>query len=305
MLLWKVRYHQIRRDLSWMFFVLVLLTGSLFEFLFNYSTADTTAVTGAIALLLLLIHNNRNDLRFLFKHAPVAQLQLTLEYQAFLLPFTLPALWGKAWLYGILLHLFALLLVCFKPPQRERLRYRFLGEKIPALHFEWIAGIRSSFVWLSLLLLITLLLSPVKLFPLFGIWLVAGLIQNFYSQNESIQMLNASGMRINEFLHKKAAFASWMVLLFSLPTLLINMLFQADSLIMDVLFLLYLCTAIATVVFIKYYFYFPKSKANGTIASLLLVNAVIFFPYLLPLLFLFAYMQYKKARTHLMPYSYD
>jgi hypothetical protein len=107
MLLWKIRYFQIKHDIGWLLFPLLALAMAASYFFFYQATSPPHYFAIAVCIGIALLHQNRKDYFFLYKHINHPYWQINLEYHLLALPFSLPALFGKEFTGLFLLLVFS------------------------------------------------------------------------------------------------------------------------------------------------------------------------------------------------------
>ena len=303
MQLLKLRYFQIKRDLGvWVFLLAILATG-LTVFMCDRKDRVPYIFIGVCVMTLYNHYHRRKDLNFLKRYVQNHKVQISLNYLISILPITVGLAISKQW-YLLLLCVSATASLPFIGTSDKHLRLQFINRYIPSTQFEWISGLRRSFALIVLVLIVTLMLSPVKLFPLIGLFILNSIFAGFYYEFEPRYMLNPSSLSNSEFLQRKVAFTWRMILYISLPVLLINCVFEQDMIAANAFYLIGFMIMAAGMVYLKYAQYEPGEQLKPTADSLFLALGVLV-PYLLPLSLLIAWNNRKKAIQHLSNYFND
>lgn len=305
-----IRYRQLLRNLKGFGTYTPLLFGITFYLCYASFRIYKMEIYSIhlIALLFLLcfsIQLNRKDKFFLFLHVSHFRREVFLEYVLLTLPFSITALFTEAWyLYPIFLFLlFCLPYISYSLIKRTRLKN--LSQLIPVYNFEWISGIRKSYVYLIPLYIAALSLSWFRILPLILCWLITVIITSFYSECEPINMLKEGGQNSNHFLRKKLVQHSKLLLLIFLPIVIINFIFNPEYYLLIPLFLLMQLVLVWFAISMKYGMYRPlqNSSANNILLSFVTLGSVL--PFFLPIPLLMTLFYYNKAKSNLIYYLND
>jgi hypothetical protein len=164
------------------------------------------AVPGVVGLLVLYMHRQRGDLRFLTTVAPGFRPWLALEYGLLALPAALVLLGlgavGAAWLTLGLTPLAA-----WAPPARDRSRTRQRRSLFRSEAFEWVSGLRATqgvVLW-PVLLGLAAWQQPQPLGPVLALvgWLL--LLLPLYGTPEPASMLALAAPNPAAFLRRRLA----------------------------------------------------------------------------------------------------
>lgn len=298
MQLLTIRYYQAKRDLGiWTLIIAIALFYLAFEITGNTNLKTIVAVPVITWLGLISHFNNRRDLNFVARYFHRPRLQIILNYNLFTLPISLGLILNGHWIVSLLLHVS----VCFIGLIRfkgQLMRLAFITTKIPAKHFEWISGVRNHFYSIAILLLLSVILSPVKLFGIVPLFLLNSIFTSFYNYNEPIHMLNPGNFSAQNFLREKASFNSRMTLYFNLPLLAINSLFNHDAFVFNVLFLIVFMLIATTTVYLKYGAYKPNQNSTYRLEYFFLFSPLVT-PWLLPISIFIFYSARRKAVDNL------
>ncbi len=299
----KLRYFQARRDLSYWVLIIAAAVFYVSKEVSELPALQGLYYTGLVSLLLYSYHLNRKDLNFLAKYFKNHKMQICLNYNLLVLPVTTAFALSSNWWLALLLHLLVSL-TGFSGFKSGSFKLLFVSRYIPASQFEWISGVRKNFLLLCLLLVLTLILSPVKLFGLVALLLFNFVFLGFYNFFEPLLMLNPENLLPRDFLRKKISFLSNVLLCVNLPLLFINFLFNQEVLWFNIGFLFALLLLASSSVYIKYANYRPNESLRVSI-DFLVLTASIFLPYLIPLGLLICFSSRKKAIANLSNYTDD
>lgn len=287
-----IRYYQIKRNLGFLFLVLLPLFTGLSYFFFNNKQELGYYVAALILYLFYTFHKNRKDILFACKHFNAAKWQIATEYQLFLLPVSIPSLFTRYWYCFPVMHLVVLCIPFAELKTNLQPKLLFLS-RLFKKDYMFISGIRRTILILLPLFLLALVLSPLKLFPLVALFLVNATVFTFYEHNESVQMLQASHQTPKQFLSEITMSAVFKLTAINVPVLLINSLFNADVLLFNLYFLGYILLMMVTVISMKYADYGYRKEKNNFQIKLMVMVMGLFIPYLSILGLVF----YVQART--------
>lgn len=299
----KIRYFQLKRDLGFLFFVLVALASCVSFLVFNYQKQIGLYVVGIILYLFYNFHKNRGDTAFINKHFESATIQIVIEYQLFLLPFSIPCLFTAYWYCFFALHIFTFLLPFIDIKTKIQFKYEF-ATRLFKNDYVFVSGVRRNLLLLIILFLLALALSPLKLFPLVALFLFNNIIFSFYEINESIQMLQASQQTSKQLIASSLSSGAWKMIMVNFPVLVINSLFNTDLWLFNMYFLAYNILILATVIALKYENYQYKNSVNNHKIKLIVMILGLFIPYLFPLAIIF-YIQSRASAIKNLNYYLD
>lgn len=305
MQLLKIRYYQIKNDLGFLFWVIAAIVAALSYFFFNKTDNKQFYFLVSIIFVLVRFHTSRKDLSYVLKHVENSIKQLITEYQLFLLPFSIPSLFTPAWYFFFIIHAAGFIVPFIKIGSGNIVWFPNLSKYIPTAQFEWIAGIRKNWLALLICILIALILSSVKLFPLVALCLVNTAIMSFYTEGESRQMLTANSYSPKEIMLSKIIFSIKIVLLINLPVVIINSIFNQDFIFINCLFLMYSCLVMAFAVACKYNAYKPNTSFESISIQFAFVFLALILPQFMILTVFLTYYYYHKAIKNLSYYTND
>lgn len=293
MQLLKIRYFQLKRDLGFLFFVIVALASGVSYLVFNHKQQIGLYAAGIIVYLFFSFHKNRRDIAFISKHFDKAKSQLLIEYQLFLLPVSVPCLFTNYWYCFFVLHLFVLAIPFLNIKSKYSFKFSFITRLFKD-DFIFISGVRRNFISLIILFLLALTLSPLKLFPLVALFLFNNVVFSFYEANESVQMLQASQHTPKQLMASLLNSGVKKMVLVNFPILLINSIFNPDLWMFNMYFFAYNILILATVIALKYESYQYKNSVSNHQIKLIVMILGLFIPYLFPLAIIF-YVQSRAG----------
>jgi len=288
----KIRFFQLKRDLGFLFFVIIALASCISFLVFNHQKQVGFYAAGIVVYLFYNFHKNRRDIAFVAKHLEKAQSQILAGYQLFLLPVSIPCLFTNYWYCFFILHLF----VCIVPFLNIKSKYSFKFSFITSFFkddYIFISGVRRNLVLLIILFLLALALSPLKLFPLVALFLFNNVMFSFYEANESVQMLQASQQTPKQLMASLLNSGVKKMVLINFPILLINSIFNPDLWMFNMYFFVYNVLILASVIALKYESYQFKTSSSNHQIKLIVMILGLFIPYLFPLAIIF----YAQSRA--------
>lgn len=303
MQLLRLRYYQVSRDLGYWVPILAIVASYAAYELSSVSDLYSWCLAGVVAFIFYSYHSQRRDVGFVVRYFERGTLQMILNYQLTALPVTVALLSRVRILPAISLHIF-LTLLPFLVWRSRPARISFLTRWIPAEHFEWIAGLRRSFVALIVFYLLAVVLSPVKLFGIMALFAFNFIILGFYSVFEPRMMLNPEHLPVRRFLARKVNFVCAAIVILNLPLVAVNSFCHPEVLTMNAGFFAAFLLLGACGVYIKYAAYDPSGSIPISVDMLVLVLSV-FIPYLLPLSVIIYFSVKKRAVKNLLEYSDD
>jgi hypothetical protein len=300
----KIRFYQLKRDLGILFFPIVALASCISYFAFNHPEKVGLYVVAIITYLFYSFHKNRGDLSFIYKHFNSAKTQIITEYQLFLLPLSIPVLLTSYWYFFFVLHALVCLIPFVDTTRKIQFKFLFITRYFKN-DYIFISGIRKNLFVLVPLLLIALLLSPLKLFPLVALFIFNAVVFSFYEVNESVQMIQASNKVPKQFLSGLLTSAAVKLAIVNVPVLIVNTVFNFDLFLFNLYFLIYNLLMLATVIVLKYADYQYKKQGNSIQIKLIIMILGLFIPYLSPLTLIFYFQSRAEAIKNLNNYLDD
>ena len=304
MQLLKIRFYQLKRDLGILFFPLLALASCISYFAFNHTEKVGLYMIAIITYLFYSFHKNRGDLSFAYKHFNSAKTQIITEYQLFLLPVSIPVLFTSYWYSLFILHMLVFAIPLIDVKHKIQFKFLFLTQYFKN-DYIFISGIRKNLFVLIPLILIAVVLSPLKLFPLVALFIANAVVFSFYEVNESVQMIQASNKTPKQFLSSLLSSAVIKLVIVNAPVLIVNTLFNFDLFLFNLYFLLYNLLMLATVIVLKYADYQYKKQGNSIQIKLIIMILGLFIPYLSPLTLIFYIQSRAEAIKNLNNYLDD
>jgi hypothetical protein len=312
MQLLTVRYIQLKRELRSLGIIYTLLLVCMYALLVyftyrGYSASINGALicTAMMSALCYTIHITRTDKTFVYTHLTQPRKQLCLEYSVLVFPFAITSMFTTHWYFFFLLIgiIACIPYVTFSVKQHTYLKN--ISRIIPSYNFEWISGFRKSFLTLLPIYACALGVSWFKIAPLVFLFILSTSISAMYAECEPLHIVAIGNLSPRAFLRKKMSSHSLLLVLFFLPVLVINTLFNTDYWFINLFFmgtqLALLCLAIT----LKYTMYVPNKNLSANSIILGIVSAGCVIPFLLPIPTLMALRYYKKAKQNLTHYLYD
>ncbi len=303
MQLLKIRYYQLKRDLSYWVIIIAVLLFFVAKLISAHSLLYSWGFTGSVLALLYLFHVSRKDTTFALNFLKQGAWQMAVNYSVTVIPISIGFLVTANGLCALVLQL-GVIGMAFLKPSITSLRIKTFTSFIPPQHFEWISGLRKQFYLLLLLLLLACILSPVKLFATVGLFLLNTSLLSFYILHEPLLMLNPKRLSVTDFLKEKIQFAIKVIAILNIPILLVNSFFQPDVWVFNLVFLLGFFALTAATIHIKYADYTPNETIGFKI-DFLILYAGIFLPYVLLIGIFILISNRKKAMINLNYYLND
>jgi len=300
----KIRWYQIKRDLGILVVPIVFGLFGLSFFAFNHEKQIGHYVAMAIVYLFYHFHKTRTDISFAEKHFIHPKQQFIIEYQLAALPITLACLFSAYWYCFFLIHLALIGIPFITIKAMKPAKFMLISKRLKT-DFVFISGIRKHFFSLLILIIVSLILSFVKLFPLVTLFLVNSILYSFYDTNESVQLLQSSKATPKQHVNQVFWSGAIKLIAINVPVLCINTLFHFDLLFFNVFFLAYSLLMLSTVISLKYAGYTYLSGSTKFQVKLMIMSLGLVMPYLLPIAILFYYQSKTDAINNLKTYLDD
>lgn len=298
--LFKLRYFQIKRDLSYWVFIIAIIAFYVSKNITETSLGYCSVFAGLILFFLYNYHLNRKDFNFIKHYLNRPKIQVCINYNLLILPLSFALAFGIYWKYLFIVHLLVSL-ISFTDIKIQYFKFLFISKYVPSSHFEWISGLRKNLPALFFIFLLAIIFSPVKLFGIVALLLLNLLFLGFYNYFEPLIMLNPENLSAEVFLNKKVSFLSRVTLLLNAPLLLINTLFNPEVVWFNTGFMFAFLLLAASTVYIKYASYKPNTSMRLSIDFLILFSSILL-PYLIPLGIFIYFSNKKKAIANLTNY---
>jgi hypothetical protein len=299
----NIRLKQIERESGGLGPFYLLFIAALFALAFYglyqlfLEISSGLIILFVLNILILSVHFSRSDYRFVCTKLPDAGKKMFAEYFCFSMPLIMPVLFTlNFWIIAIhLLSIFCIARFRVKPKKSGTV-LPWLHRIIPVFYFEWISGIRKSWVLFLIIYLLVWSFCWLRAFPIVGLWFLMFLISTFYTEGESLNQLkihlkgNAS-----RFLVFKIIRHSLVLLLLFAPALFINAIFHPDLMIFHIIFMFMYLLSLAFFISSKYSMYKPAQYISGNemVQAVGILGALI--PFLAPLPLLLTLRNYFKA----------
>lgn len=300
----KIRWYQIKRDLGILVFPIVGILVGISHFAFNHEKQIGHYVSLLIIYLFYHFHKTRSDLPFVEKHFFQPKKQFTIEYQLASLPLSLPSLYSPYWYCFFLIHLALIGIPFITIKVIKPAKFKLISKWLKT-DFIFISGIRKHFFSLLILLIVSLVLSFLKLFPLVTLFLINSIIYSFYDTNESVQLLQSSHTSPKQHLNKVFWTGAIKLIGINVPVLIINTLFNSDMFFLNLFFIGYSLLMLSTVISLKYAGYSYHTASNKFQIKLMIMSLGLFMPYLLPIAIVFYFQSKNEAANNLKTYLDD
>ena len=315
----RIRYIQLKRSfagLPLLYWVIILgLIAYVFYGLFikmnNYSFS--LAVTLITPIAILSLHFLRRDHRFLNILSTQTYKIYFQEYFCLISPILILLSLNQHWLLVIILLSALVLMITvlnFIPFQTlwrpiSFFTFPLLLHFIPPFLFEWRSGFRRSGIQVLVIYSLALGLSFLPFASLFLLALLTFVMSGFYTDGESLSILNAGLLSPKEFLQKKIFVHCKYTSIGLLPVLGVYFVqHPADWYFIPIAWCVYMVNIVYFIT-LKYALYRPDKKlvAETVWTAILFVSTLI--PFLFPMPFLIAHRNYSLAKINLKSYLDD
>lgn len=288
---------------------IVILAIAVFVIYYTHSVYQDTvlafAFTASLAISCYTFHSFRKDKEFLYLHSGSYHFSLFMEYSIFTFPLIFMSLFTVQWYCFFLIQIFLMLIPFSKITIKERTIFRNLSLIIPASKFEWLSGIRQKYVQIFIVYILALGISWVKILPLFLLWYLTLIISSFYNEFESVNILREGNDSSLVFLKKKILTHSLLLIVFYLPVVIVNSLFNPEFILLNAGLLLSQLALLTFVICFKYSNYVPNQTQYGNNLLVILVSLCASIPVFLPVPLIIAYKYYINAKNNLKEYFND
>jgi hypothetical protein len=306
----KVRFMQIRRELSNLGFGFIVLFVIYFALLYScyllfQDNLKSLLLLSLLAFALFSIHIFRRDKKFVLINFNNPHNEFFIEYFVLSLPLTSICLVTKNWFLFFAFIPIIFLISFVKFDFKQVTYFKKISQFIPAYYFECISGFRKSFAPIILLYVASIIFSWSRIFPLILLWFIVLQIVSFFSECEPLQMLLAEKENAKEFIDHKLRKHTILLLKIILPIVIVNIVFNFSDWLVIVAFLVEFIALLCFAICYKYACYIPNdiSFSKSIIISLITFCSVV--PYLFPIPIIFGVIYYYKAIENLKPYFND
>lgn len=276
--------------------------GAFLFFYFSQKNNHYIVYTYAGLLVLLLsVHMQRSDHRFVKLIAIKPYLIYFSEYATFLFPFFLITIIKS----GQFFQMFSLIPVALISILKVNAMKSQLG-KFPVfftgtMNFEWKAGLRKTGWVLVMLWFGAMLITPIPYASVLLLWFMLLIVSSFYESDESRSMVEAFEVSERKLLWMKMRDHSLLFTVIILPVLFISALFFPQNWWISLFFICFSMLNIAVFVVSKYAVW-GHEESHGSATMMNTFCLVGFFlPFLLPLPFFVLVRNYFRAKNQLKP----
>mgnify|MGYP001083168740 CR=1 FL=1 len=303
-----LQFARIIQQLGWLYALIVAFVSLFIIYvIFGAAPNKNTAyvITGISAFLIFSIHTGRADKLFIMGITDK-------PYQVYLCEYFILELLPIAYLLigrfyelvaflALLPFVLGFLPLSFFYKQRKK---TFKSWPIASQDFEWISGLRRSYMVLLFIYLLAIISLSVPFLSLLFVWYLALSLCSFYKESEPLQILLASEQTVNGFLISKVWAHQKNYWKFVLPIVFIYGIMYQEHLIIVVLFVLFVMIGLAFAVINKYSNYTPGEYTGNDLLNTLVFGAVLI-PFLAPLPIVLLLRSTIKARKNLRYYFED
>lgn len=286
---------------------LLILFGFVVTAILEY-TSQTPHIYYTVVIYLVVIvsvHLNRKDLKFLKIRIDKYKRILFIEYTILTLPLLVGLLYNQY--YGVVGLL--LIAIGFISAMEKTFPLVISNNKllqwIPDHCFEWRAGFRKNFLWILLIWIAGLATSfSLGTVPV-AIFILAVILMGFYEYGEPYPMLIAYEKNADNFLWNKIKMHIKLFSILFIPLFFSFIAFHPDKWYIPVAEYVIFISLHIYIILTKYAFYQPnmKSRASQTFGLIGLLG--IFFFFLLPVVWILTIYFYFKSKENLNFYMND
>jgi hypothetical protein len=303
----RIRLLQVLRELKAagpLYSLVLIVCFAAFIWFFYNSQKDVVSVIywfSGITLMLVMVHLNRGDQRFIFLSTLYPILIYIAEYGFVMLMFAVLSALATESFYPFIFLLIVPFIALIRPGYYA---VSYLARRvvfIESSNYEWLAGIRKSGLTIAALWLVGLLLTPVPYASLLVTWFLLLISSSFYELHENREMVDSFRLSSGRFLARKILQQMIPFLMLALPIMLLSIVFFPDRWWIWLLFVVFSCINIGVFVTSKYAIWEPGEvhRSSSLINSLCMVS--IFVPFLLPLPLFVLFRNFNKAFHRLKP----
>ena len=286
---------------------LAVLVGFLGFILFKQTEIlpNSYYLLGIYLLVIVLIQLKRQDKLFLKSHFNNYKLICFTEYLILSIPLLACLTYHSQWLSNLILFPSLFLIVNLDLKVKGRNLNTKIQQCIPYDNFEWKGGLRKSFFYIVPLWIISLATSffigsvPIAIF-------ILGLVPlGFYEKSEPYQMILAYEMSTRRFLFHKLSLQIILFSFITIPLIISFMFFHYEHWYITLAEYLIFISLHIYFILAKYAFYEPNSKSATTVIFGSIGATAMFFPFLLPVVWLLSVWFYIKSTDKLNLYLND
>lgn len=307
----KIRFKQVLRAILEIgLFRTVFLVGLsvFFVFVIFMQTAEklnSFYTSGVYLIIITLIQVKRQDKQFAKIHFSNFRLIFFLEYLSLMTPLFIGLIYHMQWITMASAIAITLFIASLDLKPKPKSLNTFIQKLIPSDCFEWKGGVRKNLVFIVIVFIIGIAASffvgtvPVVIF-------IMGILPlGFYEKGESLQMIVAFEMGTNRFLLHKIKMQTALFLLLSIPLIIAFLFFFPDKWYIPVTEVFLFLTIHIYIILLKYAFFQPNIKHNGSEIFGAIGAVGIILPFFIPLVWLLSVHFYIKSRENLNFYLND
>lgn len=308
----NIRSIQLWREflqLNYVYRLLVLIVPALVVYFISgrMSAPNHTALIGSGVLLLLLlsIHLNRKDAKFIYAVVEQPWRVYVGEYMLPMLIFVAIELVLFKWMAA--LALVSGTIAIANIPPRKHLNHKANFKpfiRLPAM-YEWWCGIRQRGWLFYIIIFLQIVLSYFPYVSLAFSFLLFSIVFSFYTNNEPASFIVSFHQGALRFLLYKIRNGIYYISLTMLPGLALYTIFNCSDWYIVLAFFVLCTVALASIVVFKYARYSPHEDTGSSsiLQSLLLMSIVM--PWFLPLPLFVLVFYFPKAIKNLSYYLHD
>jgi len=307
----KIRLLQLMRLAGGLGLMRVVFLAAMGAFLLFALFAGTTVspgdfyVSAGYLFVILVIHVNRKDKKFLKLCSRQPGLIFFVEYLLLLLPLLLCLIRHQH--YVTILGTMALLPVIIHVEYRPKVKSlnSAIQRLIPSSCFEWKSGVRTALFFMACVWIVGLATSffagsvPVALF-LLGITPLG-----FYEKGEPVHMILALEMDAGRFILHKIKLQLALFSCMALPLMAAFIAFHTSLWYIPVIEYIVLISSHIFIVLTKYTFYQPNQKSGGAQVFGVFGALAMLIPVFIPLIWMLSIRFYLKSVKNLNFYLHD
>ncbi|UZR99920.1 hypothetical protein [Chondrinema litorale] len=269
----------------------------------NISDNQAYIYTGLCLFTLSSVHFSRKDdfiLNMISKHAIYMMLS---EYILATSPISIHLLVNGKYEAVLMLLVGILLLILFgKKFNTERKNHVPQLPFLKYYEFEWISGLRQSYLVLLFIFIMAASLVFVPFLSLLFVWYISLSIASFYQEFESIEVLLLHEGTINQFLTKKVLIHLKNYWIFNLPVLVLYYFFHPEHWLILLLLIVFITLGLIFTILNKYASYEPASTTVGNSVLITIVFGSVLIPFFAPVPVFLIFRKYFAAKTNLNSY---
>jgi hypothetical protein len=305
-----LQFYQILLELGLLrvFFLLGLLIFALFYLFSNVSKGENIDfVSGFFILLVLSIHLKRKDKAFLYINVLNPYKIFLIEYLLVSSPIMVLLFYFGFWQYALIIITFLIFISFVKIGIRIASINTKIQEWIPNDNFEWKSGVRRNLLVFIPLYLVGLTTSFYPASVPVILLILTVVILNFYDNPEPVDILISKELAPKPFLKEKLLKHLITYFIFSLPLVILFMVFNAGYYYIILFEYIVLSILLLYSILLKYAYYRPNVKSGATKIFTNIGVLSILVPFLLPIVLVliikFAFQANQNLKFYLDDYN--